>query len=67
MSEIRKPGGILIAMELNTFQKKQTKKIIGNKNIVTNIYRVLANDSISWVYVCARFDNFMLKDKSLLE
>ena len=67
MSEIRKPGGILIAMELNTFQKKQTKKIIGSKNTVTNIYRILANDSISWVYVCTGFDNFMLKDKSLLE
>ena len=47
LSKIRKPGRILIAMELNTFQKKQTKKIIGSKNTVTNIYRILANDSIS--------------------
>ena len=34
---------------------------------MTNIYRILANDSISWVYLCTGFDNFMLKDKSLLE
>ena len=27
-------------------QKKKKKKLIGNKNIITNIYRIQANDSI---------------------
>ena len=30
---------------------KEIKKIIGNKNIITNIYRIEANDSIYWLYV----------------
>ena len=53
----------LIALELSTFQKK-LRKIKGNTNIVTNIYRIQAYDSI----MCDIFvwDLFMLKGKSLL-
>ena len=37
----------LIALELNILQKKKKKKkFIGNKNIITNIYRIQAHDLI---------------------
>ena len=53
-------------MELNIFQKK-LKKYIGNKNIITNIYRIQEFDSIMCGYFCIGFIDFMLKGKSLLE
>ena len=43
------------------------KKFIGNKNITTNIYRIQANDSITFEYFCNGFINFMLKGKILLD
>ena len=46
---------------------EEIKKYIGNKNIITNIYRVQAYDSIIWGYFCIGFIDFMLKGKSLLE
>ena len=46
---------------------KENKKCIGNKNIVTNIYRIQAYDSIMCRYVCIGFVDFMLKGKSLLD
>ena len=46
---------------------KGIKKFIGNKNIITNIYRIQANHSIMCRYVCIGFIDFMLKGKSLLE
>ena len=52
---------ILIALELSIFQKK-LKKIISSKNIITNIYRIQANDSI-FGYFSIRFFNFMVKAK----
>ena len=45
---------------------KEIKKIIKNKNIVTNIYRILAYDSICR-YFCVGFINFMSKGKQLLD
>ena len=56
----------MIAFELNTFQK-ETKKLIGNKNVITNIYRIQAYDSIICGYFCNGFINFILKDKILLD
>ena len=47
----------LIALELSTFQKK-FKKIKGNRNIVTNIYRIQAYDSIMCGYFCMGFIYF---------
>ena len=41
-------------------------KFVGNKNIITNIYRVQAYDSIMRGYFCAGFIGFMLKGKNLL-
>ena len=46
---------------------KEIKKIIGNKNIITNIYRIQAYDSIMCGYLCIGLIDFMLKGKSLLE
>ena len=46
---------------------KKILKIIGNKNITTNIYRMLANDSIMCGYFSIGFIEFMLKGESLLD
>ena len=47
--------------------QKEIKKFIGNKNIITNIYRIQAYDSIMCGYFCVGFINFMLKGKNLLD
>ena len=46
---------------------KEIRKFIRNKNIITNIYRIQAYDSIMCGYFCIGFIDFMLKGKSLLE
>ena len=46
---------------------KEIKKFIQNKNIITNIYRIQAYDSIICEYLCIGFIDFMLKGKRLLE
>ena len=56
----------MIGLEFNLSQKK-LKKFIGNKNVVTNIYRIQSYDSIMCRYFCIGFFDFMLKGKSLLE
>ena len=45
---------------------KEIKRFIGNKNIITNIYRIQAYDSKMCGYFCIEFIDFMLKGKSLL-
>ena len=45
---------------------KEPKKLIGNKNVVKNIYRIQAFDSIRCGYFCIGFINFIFKGKSLL-
>ena len=44
---------------------KEIRKIIGNKNIITNIYRIQAYDPIMCKYFCIGFIDFILKGKSL--
>ena len=44
---------------------KEIKKVIKNKNIKTNIFRIQANDSIMCGYFCIGFIDFMLKGKNL--
>ena len=44
----------------------EIRKFIGNKNIITNIYRIQAYDSVMWGYFCIRFIDFMLEGESLL-
>ena len=46
---------------------KKVRTIFGNKNIITNFYRVQAYDSIMCGYFFIRLVDFMLKHKILLE
>ena len=46
---------------------KEIKKVIGNKNIKANIYRVQANDSVMCGYFCIGFIDFMLAGKTLID
>ena len=46
---------------------KEIIKLINNKNIKTNIFRIQAYDSIMWRYFCIGFINFMLKGKTLTD
>ena len=47
--------------------QKQIKKLTGNKNIITNVYRIQAYDSIMCRYFCIGFIDFMLKGKSFID
>ena len=40
---------------------------MGNKNIITNIYRIQGYDSIMFRCFCTGFIDFMVKGKSLLD
>ena len=44
---------------------KEIIKFIGRKNVIANIFRIQAYDSIMCAYFCIGFINFMLKGKSL--
>ena len=44
---------------------KEIRKLIGNKNIQTNIFRIEVYDSVMRGCLCIGFIDFMLKDKSL--
>ena len=46
---------------------KEIKQFVGNKKIITNIYRIQAYDLIMCVYFCIAFIDFMLKGKILLD
>ena len=43
------------------YDPKEIKRIIGSKNMITNIYRIQAYDTIMWGYSCTEFIDFMLK------
>ena len=44
---------------------KEIKKFIGNKNIISNIFRIQSNNSIMCGYFCIGFIDFMLAGKKL--
>ena len=46
---------------------KQIKKLINNKNIITNIFRTQAYDLVMCGYFCIRFIDFMFKGNSLTD
>ena len=46
---------------------KEIKKLLTNKNITANIYRIQAYVSIMCGYFCIGFIDFELKGKSLLD
>ena len=57
---------ILTVLELNAFLKK-IKKLIGNKNIKTNIFRIEANDSVIYGYFWIGIIYLMLEGKNLID
>ena len=44
---------------------EEVKEFVGNKNIIVNIFRVQANDSVMCGYFCIGFIDFMLPRKKL--
>ena len=46
---------------------EEIKKFVGNKNIIANIFRVQANDSVMCGYFCIGFIDFMLAVKKLTD
>ena len=44
---------------------KEIKKLISNKNIIANIFRIQAYDSVMCGYFCIGFINYMFKGKRL--
>ena len=49
------------------YMPKETKQLKGNKNIVTNIYKIQAYNLIMCGYFCIGSINFKVKGKSLLD
>ena len=49
----------------NEYIPKEIKKFIGNKSIITNIYRIQTYHLIMYGYLCIGFIDFMLKGESL--
>ena len=46
---------------------KEVKKFIGNRNIISNIYRIQYYDSSMYGYFCIGFIDYMFKSKSLTD
>ena len=46
---------------------KEVKQFIGNRNIISNIYRIQNYDSIMCGYFCIGFIDYMFKGKSLTD
>ena len=46
---------------------KEIRKLIGNKNVETNTYKIQAYDSIMCGYFCIEFIDLMLKGNILVE
>ena len=46
---------------------KETKTFINNKNIIANIFRIQAYDSVMFGYFCIGFINYMFMGKSLTD
>ena len=57
---------ILTVLEFNTFQNK-FKKVVCNKNVITNIFRIKAYPSIMCGYFCIGFTDFLLVYKNLTD
>ena len=46
---------------------KEVKKFINNKNIIANIFRIEAYDSVMCGYFCIGFIDYMFMSKSLTD
>ena len=62
-------GNNIICIDSSGVQHIPTeiKKLIGNKDIITNTYRIQVSNLTMRRYFCIEFIDFMLKGKSLLE
>ena len=49
------------------YVSKEIKRLIGNKNIKTNKFRIQANNSMMYGYFCIRFTDFMFAGKTLID
>ena len=61
---------IIIVLFISIFLEhipKEIKTFINNKNIITNIFRIQAHDSIMCGYCCIDFIDFMLTGKTLTD
>ena len=62
---------IMMLHKLGSFRveriPKEIKTFVGNKNIKTNIFRILEYDSIMCGYFCIEFIDFMFARKTLTE
>ena len=58
-----------IPKEINKFigNEQSSSAKARNKNIISNIFRIQACDSIMCEYFCIEFINFMLKGETLLD
>ena len=56
-----------IPKEIKEFINRPLSSASQNKNIITNIFRIQAYDSIMCGYFCIGFINFMLADKKLTD
>ena len=56
-----------IPQEIKAFIDNNNNNNNNKNNIVTNIFRVQAYDSIMWGYFCIGFIDFMLPGKTLTE
>ena len=61
-------GFLIPPHPLKSFEiPEEIKKFIGNKNIIANIFRVQANNSVMCGYFCIGFIDFMLSGKNLTD
>ena len=51
----------------DSFGVEQIKKFINNNNIISNIFRIQAYDSVIWGYFCILFSDFVFKGNSLTD
>ena len=56
-----------IPKEIEAFINRPSFSASHNKNIITNIFRIQADNLIMCGYFCNRFIDFMLKGKTLTE
>ena len=56
-----------IPKEIKAFINRPSSSALHNKNIITNIFRIQAYDSIMCGYFCIGFIDFMLAGKTLTE
>ena len=74
LEEYRNIGTRCVALYVTYFDSfgvehipKEIKKFIGNKNIIANIFRIQAYDSVKCGYFCIGFIGFMFNGNSLTD